>query len=98
VHVLKQYLHKKQRLKWFKGRKPREFIEFLPREKTRIMEDQEKKGSNELKRWTFKLPKGQICMEKNCNELAAFDYNGMGYFVCPRHDEKLNNEFDEEYR
>lgn len=58
----------------------------------------EQKESYEAKRWTFKLPAGQICKEKNCSQLATCDYNGMGYWVCDRHDRKLNDEFDEEYR
>jgi len=38
-----------------------------------------------------------ICMEDNCMNPATKDYNGHGHFVCDRHYEKLNNEFDEEY-
>ena len=39
-----------------------------------------------------------MCKEKNCNKFATKDYNGCGHFVCDYHDEKLNNEFDNEYK
>lgn len=39
-----------------------------------------------------------ICMESNCDKPATKDYNGHGHWVCDRHYDKLNDEFDEEYR
>ena len=53
--------------------------------------------SKEELRGTFKLPEGQICMEKNCKEPATVDYNGFGHWVCAYHDRKLNEYFEEEY-
>ena len=38
------------------------------------------------------------CSEKNCDEVATIDYNGHKYYVCDYHYEKLNDEFDEDYR
>lgn len=39
-----------------------------------------------------------ICKERNCNEPATKDYNGHEHWVCNYHYDKLNDEFDEEYR
>lgn len=39
-----------------------------------------------------------ICKERNCNEPATKDYNGHEHWVCDYHYDKLNDEFDEEYR
>ena len=38
------------------------------------------------------------CLEKNCKEKATKDYNQHGHYVCDYHYEKLNDEFDEDYR
>ena len=45
----------------------------------------------------MKIPKGQICMEEGCHDLATEDYNGHEHFVCSHHDRRLNDYFDEEY-
>lgn len=39
-----------------------------------------------------------LCKEKNCNSYATKDYNGHEHWVCDYHYNRLNNEFDEEYR
>lgn len=39
-----------------------------------------------------------ICKERNCKEPATKDYNGHEHWVCDYHYDKLNDEFDEEYR
>lgn len=39
-----------------------------------------------------------ICKERSCNEPATKDYNGHEHWVCDYHYDKLNDEFDEEYR
>ncbi len=39
-----------------------------------------------------------ICKEKNCEKKAIIDYNGHGHWVCRYHYDKLNDQFDEEYR
>lgn len=38
------------------------------------------------------------CREKGCTKFATTDYNGHGYWVCDRHDERLNEEFEDEYK
>ena len=38
------------------------------------------------------------CLENNCKEKATKDYNGHEHYVCDYHYEKLNDEFDEDYR
>jgi len=45
-----------------------------------------------------RLKEGMKCKEKNCKDLAIKDYNGHQYWVCNRHFDKLNDEFDEEYK
>jgi len=55
------------------------------------------KESNEDLRWKFVMPEGKICMEKGCMDKATRDYNGMDYWVCDYHNEKLNKEFEEDY-
>jgi hypothetical protein len=39
-----------------------------------------------------------ICKEILCKQPATKDYNGHGYWVCDDHNDKLDREFDEEYR
>lgn len=39
-----------------------------------------------------------FCMEEGCIQPAAIDYNDHGHWVCMYHYDKLNDEFDEEYR
>jgi len=41
-------------------------------------------------------PEGKKCEE--CNNFATKDYNGYEYYVCDYHYNKLNDEFDEEYK
>lgn len=38
------------------------------------------------------------CKEENCEEKATKDYNGHKHYVCDFHYDKLNKEFDEDYR
>ena len=40
----------------------------------------------------------KICMEDGCMADAVYDYNGHGYWVCERHFDLLNEEFDNEYQ
>ena len=43
-------------------------------------------------------PHTRYCMENGCKEEAVIDYNDHGHWVCMYHYDKLNDEFDEEYR
>lgn len=38
------------------------------------------------------------CKERYCPNYATTDYNGHGHYVCEYHDDKLNREFEEEYK
>jgi hypothetical protein len=39
-----------------------------------------------------------LCKEKNCENYATKDYNGHDHWVCDYHYNKLNDDFDEDYR